>query len=109
MPRKKKVPVSPPEPPRHRIRVGRDPRGKLQPAGYESGEESRCMDEAHRLTGLTIVEVGRPFSFHVPSAGQGPSGFVFEGMTGENARPWTPSQVLEAARHKMFGFRAVTE
>ncbi len=103
MPRKKKV-VPPPESPRHRIRVGRDTKGRIQPGGYESGQESRCMDEAHRLAECSTVEVGRPFRFHVPSDGRGQVGFVFEGLTGQNALPWSASQVLAAARFQMFGF-----
>lgn len=55
-------------------------------------------------TKVASVDVGRPFRHHVPSSGKGPSGLVFEGMTGENARPWTPSRVLAAARFGLFGF-----
>src|SRR4051794_27328956 len=101
MARRKKAP---PEPPRYPIRGGRDSKSNLKPAGYEAGDVHHCMDEAHRLAECAVVDVGRPFQFHVPSNGQGPSGFVFDGLTGENATPWTASQVLAAARYQMFGF-----
>ena len=91
-------------PPRWLIRVGRDARGKPQPIGYEAAGESRCMDEGRRLTACAVVDVGRPFTYHVPSDGRGPSGFVFEGFAGDNARPWSAGQVLAAARFGMFGF-----
>ncbi len=104
--RKKKTEVLIEPEPRYRIRIGKDQSGRLYPTGYESGGETRWMNE-RRLEEVAVVDVGRPFTFHVPSVSRGPSGFVFEGMTGENAKPWSASQVLAAARHKQFGFSLV--
>jgi hypothetical protein len=103
----RKKPVEP-DPPRWHIRLGRDAKGKPRPIGYEAGAECRLMDEGRRLTECALVDVGRPFTYHVPSDGQGPAGFVFDGFTGENARPWTAGQVLAAARFGMFGFTLVS-
>jgi hypothetical protein len=69
----------------------------------------RSMNEDRRLEECAVVDVGRPFTHHVPSDGKGPSGFVFEGFTGENARPWSAAQVLAAAHHRMFGFTLIAE
>lgn len=91
----------------YRIRLIRDPDGEVRVLAYTPGKGERRVHEGSTLVAITEVDVGRPFLFHVPSSGCGPSGFVFEGFTGENARPWTAAQVLAGARFGMFGFSLV--
>src|SRR4051812_15785880 len=68
MARKKATPAEPPPAPRHRIRFGKDAKGTIRVIDYESGEGVRSMSVA-RLEECAIVDVGRPFTFYVPSVG----------------------------------------
>lgn len=98
-----------PEPPRYLIRIGHDRDRKVRIVGYAGGGDFQFTGEYRPLTDIRDVEVGRPFRYHVPSDGRGPSGFVFDGFTGENACPWSAGQVLAAARYGLFGFRLVAD
>jgi hypothetical protein len=100
MARKKKPAVEAPlvpEPPRKLVHIWKA-YGKL--CFLSDAPQAGCG-----YTRVATIDVGRAFHHHVPSDGKGPSGLVFEGMTGENALPWSPSQVLTAARLQWFGFR----
>lgn len=91
----------------YRIRVGKEPSGKTQLIGYTCGKDERRTYPGPWYGPVVEIDVARPFHFDVPSSGSGPSGFIFEGMTGENAKPWTAAEVLAGARYGMFGFSVV--
>ena len=95
-------PANPPEPvPVWHAHIGRDQRGKLSFLDPQAGSH---------LQEIAVVDVGKPFRIHVPSSpGHGTYGLLIDGMTGTNAKPWSPSQVLAAARFGMFGFRIFNE
>lgn len=100
MARKKKEPI--------RETLVPDPRHLVRIWKWYGGKLVFLSDHPQAGSGYTrvaVIDVGRPFVHHVPSVyGSGSSGLVFEGMTGENAKPWSPSQVLAAARYGLFGF-----
>lgn len=90
------------EPPKHHAHIGRDPRGRLSYLGHQADGSTQA---GSGLTPVAIVDVGRPFQLHVPSKGK--SGLVIEGMSGDNAVPWSASMLLTGARHGWFGLRVV--
>lgn len=103
MARKKSSPKAPSAPTNWLAHIGRDARGRL---GFLGPEASGGAQAGSGWEPFAVVDIGRPFRIHVPSApGSGRYGMLIEGMTGTNADPWTASQVHAAARYGMFGFR----
>lgn len=91
-----------------RVHIAKDPKGVLHISGYSDNGSIRWVTEGKVLEEIAIVETGRPLRYHVPPAGEGLRGIVFEDMTGGNAEPWSAHQILAAARFGMFGFRLVS-
>jgi hypothetical protein len=90
------------EPPKHHAHIGRDARGQLCYLGHQA---DGSVQAGSGLTLVASIDVGRPFQLHVPSKGK--SGLVIEGMSEDNAVPWSASMLVTGARHGWFGLRLV--
>lgn len=105
--KKAKAPPTPPDPPAPPspsiwwVHIAKDPKDRMFFSGITDGYGTYTWFTDRKVVEeIAVINCGQPLSCQH-------NRLIFEQMRGENAKPWTASQVLAAARNRMFGFRLV--